>query len=241
MNSKKIIIIGATSGIGKALAEKYLKEGHTLGITGRREDLLKEIVARFPESCLFSAFDITEESAVQAFNSLARRLGSVDIVIVNSGVGNWNPKNEWEIDRITIETNVTGFARMSMTAFELFLKQGFGHLVGVSSVASYFGYGKAAAYNASKSFVSNYLSGLRHRAKLSKKKIYVTDIQPGFITTPLIANRKEVVGAISAEKMADIVVPKLEYHPKVLIVPFRWRFAVWLVKLLPDSIIQRFS
>ncbi|TNE71946.1 SDR family NAD(P)-dependent oxidoreductase [bacterium] len=238
---KNIIIIGATSGIGRALALAYLKKGYQVGVTGRRIELLQELVTLFPKTCLYSAFDITQETAIHAFQNLVLKMGSVDLVIVNSGIGNWNPRNEWEIDKNTIETNVTGFARMSMAAFSVFLNQGFGHLVGISSVASYFGYGKAAAYNASKSFVSNYLSGLRHRAILSKKDIFVTDIQPGFITTPLIANKQEVKGAISAERMAEIVIPKLERHPKIIIVPYRWKFAVLLAKILPDSLIQRMS
>lgn len=238
---QKIIIIGATSGIGKALALAYLNQGYSVGITGRREELLKEISSLFPESCFVQCFDINAENSEKQLQILAQRMGLVDVIIVNSGVGNWNPKNELEPDLTTIQTNVLGFTKMTLTAFQIFLKQGFGHVVGISSIASYFGYGKSAAYNASKAFVANYLSGLAHRATLSKKKIFVTDVQPGFIQTPLIENRKEVKWAISAERMADILIPKLDSHPRKIIIPMRWIFVSWIIRLLPDWMIQRFS
>lgn len=238
---QKVILIGATSGIGKALALAYLEQGNTVGITGRREENLKEIANQFPETCFMQCFDINAENSEKQLLTLAQRMGSVDIIIINSGVGNWNPKNELQPDLTTIQTNVLGFSKMTLTAFQIFLKQGFGHIVGISSIASYFGYGKSAAYNASKAFDSNYLSGIAHRAKLSKKKIYVTDVQPGFIQTPLIEKRKEVKWAISAEKMAQILIPKLDSHPSKIIIPARWIFVSWLLRLIPDSMIHRFS
>ena len=238
---KKVIIIGASSGIGKSLATSYLQMGFSVGITGRREIELNEIAKAYPDSCFVHVFDVTQEDSNDALKNLFKRMGRVDIVIVNSGIGNWNPKNEVQIDIDTINVNVVGFTRMAMTAFELLLKQGEGHLVGVSSIASYFGYGKAAAYNASKAYVANFLSGLQHRAKLSKKKIFVTDVQPGFIQTPMIENRKEPFGIISSDRFAELMIRKLESHPRKIILPFRWRPITWLLKLIPDSVIQAFS
>ena len=238
---KSVIIVGATSGIGKALALKYLSLGVKTGITGRRLSELNSIKDQYPDNCFISNFDICENNSENHLYTLAREMGEIDLIIVNSGVGNYNPKNSIEIDLETIETNVVGFTRMAKATFRIFLDQGFGHLVGVSSVAGNFGYGRAAAYNASKAYVSNYLSGLRHRGKLSKKKIYVTDIQPGFIRTPLIDNRKEAFGIISAEEFAEITINKLRKKTRRIIVPFRWFWAVLLLKLLPDWLIQKYS
>jgi len=236
-----VIIVGATSGIGKALALKYLSLGVKTGITGRRLSELNLIKDQYPENCFLSNFDICELHAENHLYTLAQEMGEIDLIIVNSGVGNYNPRNIIEIDLQTIETNVVGFTRMAKAGFRIFLEQGFGHLVGISSVAGNFGYGRAAAYNASKAYVSNYLSGLRHRGKLSKKKIHVTDVQPGFIQTPLIDNRKEAFGIISAEEFAEITVKQLRKKPRRIIVPFRWFWAVLVLKILPDWLIQKYS
>lgn len=239
MEQKKIVIIGASSGIGKALAEEYCQQGWLVGITGRRNQLLEEIYTKFPSQIFTQAFDITIEGSEQFLFELCEKMGTIDLIVVNSGIGNKNLSNSIAPDLLTINTNVTGFTRMTMAAFQIFKRQGFGHLVGISSVAAHFGYGKAAAYNASKAFVSTFLSGIRHRAKLAKLDISITDCQPGFIETPLIATKSEVFGSISSEQFARLFFKKIQTNPNVMILPSRWKFAVWITKMIPDSLLQK--
>lgn len=235
---KSVIIIGATSGIGKSLAFEFFNKGWKVGITGRREALLASMKQQVPDFYC-SCFDITQTQSEEALRILANEMGHVDMIVINSGVGNFNPNWKTELDLQTIETNVTGFTRMAMTSLQIFIQQGNGHLVGISSVAGHFGFGKAAAYNASKAFVSRYLSGLCHRLKRTSVSIYITDCQPGFIETPMIAGKKEPFGVISSEEFARQFVSAIQSRPRTLILPRRWIVAVWLAKLLPDSIIQK--
>ena len=92
MNKKTIIIIGATSGIGRALFEKYAAEGNCMGIVGRRENLLDELYQQHPDNAFTSAADITKREEIeQAIHMLCAKLKHIDLAIVCSGTGDLNP------------------------------------------------------------------------------------------------------------------------------------------------------
>ena len=237
-----VIIIGATSGIGEALARLYIKKEYIVGLTGRRENKLKALQEELGKDSFIQPMDVADvESSVEAFHSLVTKMGvSPDVVILNAGVGNYNKAYDLTPDLETIDINIKGFAALAQTAYQEMKKRGHGTLVGVSSVASYFGYGRAAAYNASKAFVTRYLSGIRHKARLDDWRLHVVDIRPGFIETPMIENRPAFL-VISAEKCAQIMYKAICRGKKVAHVPGRWFWIGLLIRLIPDSIIQRFG
>lgn len=236
---KKAIIIGATSGIGRALATKLNERRYMVGITGRRVALLEEVQAHLSENTETEPMDVTEpEIARQKFNTLVERLGSVDLVILSAGVGYTDESNSWPHIQKTVETNALGFAAIADAAFRQFEKAKGGHLVGITSVAAVRENGAAPAYHASKSFASCYLAGLRHRAVRSELPIKITDIRPGFVDTAM-AKGDGLFWVATPEKAASQILRAIERDRHTAYITRRWRGVASLLKVLPDWLYHR--
>src|SRR5215470_16844670 len=183
---KRAIVIGASSGIGKEIAIALCQRGFAIGLMARRIDLLEELRSNLPNPAFSRQADISDYSCAMAIlQSLIEEMGGVDLIVISSGTGFINPDLNWAMEKETLDVNVAGFAAMANVAFHHFVQAGRGHLVGISSVAAIRGSGVAPAYSASKAFVSNYLEGLRIRARNAGLPILVTDIQPGFVDTAM--------------------------------------------------------
>ena len=174
--SKSAIIIGASSGIGLALAKELSCRDYRLGLAARRLELLEAHAASDPQVEIVRRLDLTDPAAPDVLEEMIAALGGVDLVIISSGTGHLNPGLAWEPESETIGTNVTGFTRLATAAIHAFEKQGRGHLVGISSVAALRGAAEAPAYGASKAFISRYLQALHFRARSSGLPIRVTDV-----------------------------------------------------------------
>ena len=236
---KSAIVVGATSGIGRALAELLVADGYLVGITGRRQELLEEIRQLQGDAVCWRTMDIcAPQGARETFTSLVEELGGVDLVIISSGVGVINPELLWEPEARTIATNVTGFAALATAAMNCFIDQGYGHLVGISSVAALRGNWGAPAYNASKAFVTNYLEGLRIKAARTRLPIHVTDILPGFVDTPM-AQGEGLFWVASPPKAAAQIFAAIKGKKRRAYITRRWRLIAWLMQLLPDFIHER--
>ena len=124
------------------------------------------------------------------FEELADRMDKVDLIVHNSGIGENNFDLDWETDLPTLNTNVMGATRVYQLSYNYFKKQGYGHLVGITSMASLVGNRHVPAYHASKAFQSNYIESLWMKAKRTKKaKIHVTNILPGYVDTDIITGK----------------------------------------------------
>src|SRR5687768_11342460 len=115
----KIVIIGASSGIGKALAELYLREGHQVGITGRRKTLLEAFAQSWPGNCFFEAFDVTGEENLGHVQRLIDTLGGIDLLIYSSGFGTPSGHLEVATEISTTCTNVNGFVEIASFTFNV--------------------------------------------------------------------------------------------------------------------------
>lgn len=171
---QRIIIVGASSGIGRELAKKYALEGNVVGVTGRRTDLLQELTRSFKGRIIDATFDVTADTNKEQLEALIKRLGGLDLLIISAGTGEPSKDLDWEIDRTTVQTNVNGFVEIANRGFNYFVQQGKGHLVVISSIAAVRGGSWAPAYNASKAFQSSYFEGLAFKAAKMKKQVYVT-------------------------------------------------------------------
>ena len=181
-----IIIIGATSGIGKALFEKYIKEGNRLGIVGRRMHLLDELNHQHPSNTYTATADITKQDEIeQAISSLQKEIGSINLAIVCSGIGESNPSLDYNVERSTIDTNVTGWTFVVDMLYNIFEQQGHGHLLAITSAGGLRGEPMAPAYSATKAYQINYMEALRKKAYKAGGKITVTDVRPGLVDTAM--------------------------------------------------------
>ena len=233
------IVVGASSGIGAALARSLSKHGYRVGLAARRIDLLEQVRAELPNPGFVKAIDIAQpEQAMASLRELAAEVGDVELYVVNAGVGFLNPQLEWSKERSTIEVNVLGFTAMVNAALHALEDRGSGHLVGVSSIAAIRGGRAAPAYNASKAFVSNYLEGIRQRCHRSGLPITVTDIQPGFVATAM-AQSPLLFWVASAEQAAEQIFAAIRRRKRHAYVIRRWRLVAWLLRGLPAAWYQR--
>ncbi|MFC4246288.1 SDR family NAD(P)-dependent oxidoreductase [Natribaculum luteum] len=231
------IVVGASSGIGEALARELAADGYEVGLTARRTERLKEIGAELPTKAYVATMDVTDaDRAREAFDDLVDAMQSVDLVVISAAVGHLNHDLEWEPERETIDVNVRGFAAIATAAMTHFDDRGTGHLVGISSVAAVFGNGGAPAYNASKAFVSTYLEGLRHRQAGRKGDVTITTVEPGFVDTDLAMGEFWMCSPETAARQILRAVDRGRDH---VYVTRRWRLVAWLLKALPERALQR--
>ena len=237
---KKMIITGATSGIGEALAREAHNQGYTLGLTGRRVDRLESIQKELGERVFIRRMDVTDfEDAKKGMLKLADEMGGMDIIVLNAGISNYQGSSVLEMEQKVIDVNVSGFVQLANTAYEYFKKQGHGHIVGVSSIASLFGYGLSAPYSASKAFISTYMQGYRHKARRVDADIVITDIKPGFVESEMTDGKKGMFWVATAEKAAVQMMHAIRKRKNHAYITKRWRFAAWLIKLTPNWVIDR--
>ncbi len=227
------LIIGASSGIGLALAKVLSRKGFRLGLAARRKDLLESHAASDDGVVCAESMDVASPRSVETFREMGRVLGQVDYVYFVAGVGHINEGLDWPPEEETIEINVKGFARLCGEIIHLFEQQGHGHLVGVSSLAALRGSAEAPAYGASKAFMSRYLQALRFRAKKSGRPIFVTDVRPGFVDTAMM-KADSPFWVATPEKAARQIVAVVERRRGVAYITRRWSLIAALLKLLPD-------
>ena len=147
---KRAIVIGATSGIGRGLAEELAARGYRVGLVGRREALLREIAAADPAAYSCAVADVTQpDAALAALDGLVAVLDGLELCIVAAGTGDLNPDLDFTVEASAIRTNILGWTAVVDWACRLFERQRGGHLVVISSVGGLRGSGAAPAYNAS--------------------------------------------------------------------------------------------
>jgi short-subunit dehydrogenase len=236
---RKAIIVGASSGIGRELARLLASRGYMLGLVARRGPLLADLQGELAGIGIIKVIDLRDgANAERALNELMDSLGSVDLVVISAGIGYINPDLDPGMELETIATNVTGFTIAATVTFRRFLRQGFGHLVGISSIAALRGSAEAPAYNASKAYVSNYLEGLRKKAARSAATVFVTDIQAGFVDTAM-AQGEGLFWVAPVTRAATQILQAIEAKRPHAYVTKRWRLVAWLVKCLPRIVYDR--
>ena len=228
-----ILIIGATSGIGRALFEKYVSDGNHLGIVGRRANLLEELQLQHPDNTFAYAADISKQDEVeQAIHTLCEKLGNIDIAIVCSGIGNLNPSLVYALEHPTIETNVKGWTFVIDMIYHIFEKQGYGHLVAITSIGGLRGEPMAPAYSATKAYQINYMEALRKKAFKSGEHITVTDIRPGLVDTAM-AKGEGLFWVMPVDKVAHQIYAAIRRKKSKAYVTKRWHVLGIINKNLP--------
>jgi short-subunit dehydrogenase len=238
------VITGASSGIGWSLARELARQGCKLGLIARRQAELSQLAEEIRQSggvAAAAVADVGERSQVlAAVEEVRRRLGPVDIMIANAGVGmpTWlDPVNIGDVERM-FRVNVLGAVYSIEAVLPEMLRRGRGHLAGVSSLGSYKGLPGESAYCASKAALNVYLEGLR--IQLRGRGIAVTTICPGFIRTPMTAvNKFAMPWLLEADEAAQRIVRALARRKKVFNFPWQMALVMKAARWLPDWLIAR--
>lgn len=237
----KVIISGASSGLGKALAHHYAAMGATLGLIARRSDLLEGLAAELPDVSIYPA-DVTNASAVEVIaQDFMGRHGCPDIVIANAGVSR-GTLTEYAEDREVfadiLAINVTGMVNLFQPFIAGMRFRGRGSLVGIASVAGYRGLPGSGAYSASKAAAMTYLESLR--VEMHRSGVSVITICPGYIVTPMTANNPFPMPFIlTVEDAAKKIVRTIESRTLFSVIPWQMSIIAKALRLLPNFLYDR--
>ncbi|GAS86423.1 SDR family oxidoreductase [Mycolicibacterium brisbanense] len=249
MTRQKILITGASSGLGAGMARQFAAKGRDLALCARRTDRLDELKAELADrhpyiKVAVAALDVNDHEAVpRVFGELSEELGGIDRVIVNAGIGKGWPLGEGKpwANKATLETNLVAGLVQIESALEMFKKSGSGHLVLISSVLGNSGVpGGKAAYCASKAGMSSLGESLR--AEYDKGPIRVTVIEPGYIESEMTARSNTTMLMVDNETGVRAMVEAIEKEKGRAVVP-RWPWAplTQVLRLLPPKYTKRFA
>lgn len=234
---KKILIMGASSGIGLRVAEEFAKRGVSVGLAARHTEKFRQLKEKYPDMVVYESIDITHNDAPKKMNELIEKMGGMDIYFHVSGIGYENleldPAREFQV----IQTNLAGFARMLSAAYDYFRdNKRPGRIAAVTSVAGTNGIGKMAAYSASKKGAQTYMTALEQLANNEKVDIKFTDIRPGWIRTPLLMQDKEYPLEMDLDYAVPLIIKAIVRHPRVVVIDWRWDVIVGLWRTIPNSL-----
>lgn len=233
---KRCIILGASSGIGKAVAEQLIAQGWTVGVAARRTELLDKIKALAPERVTTKAIDVNQENATALCAELIEEMGGIDLFFYSVGIGWQNPNLEEEKELKTIQTNALAFTRMMGFAFRYFADNNAeGHIACISSIAGTKGLGAAPAYSATKAMQTTYIQALEQQALKRKLKTHFTNIQPGFVDTELLSGTHFPL-LMQPEKVAKSIIKALNKRKHKVVIDTRWSIITTLWSILPNWI-----
>lgn len=232
------LITGGSTGIGADLARSLVKRGVRVAIAARRRDVLIALAAELGRETVIIEADLCDPYRAKAVVEEAHdRLGRLDLVVANAGMGSNKPSGALEVDHIVdvLRLNVLGACATVTAAIPFMIAQGGGHLAGVTSLAGMRGLPTSAAYSASKAAFSTFLESLR--VDLRRHGIRVTDIRPGFVDTPL--SRKNdfwMPFLLGSGEAAERIVGALERERSVFAFPWPTATAMRLVRLIPNAV-----
>ncbi len=235
---KKVVIMGATSGIGLNVAERLASDGMRVAIAGRKVEVMRELQQKYPGRIVYSRIDVTQDDAPERLRDLIRRLGGMDVYFHVAGIGYGNDELEIDKEVATMQTNVVGFTRMVDVAFRYFRDEraGFGQIAAITSVAGTNGIGHLAAYSASKKFQQTYLRALNQLSTIQNLHIRFTDIRPGWIRTPLLEDDRNYPMIMQLPYVVPRIVRALRRRARVAVVDWRWNLLVGLWRLVPNAL-----
>jgi short-subunit dehydrogenase len=225
---KRVILVGATDGIGKALAEHYASEGSWVAIVGRDaaklETLRADLAGRYPDATVKGVVcDLTDRSRLEpAYREAVSAIGHCDLFIYCAGilVEGDGEASDGVADALTFDVNTVSAALMLGLAANDFRIARRGTLVGISSIAGDRGRKRNPAYCASKSALTTYLEGLRNR--LAPFGVKVVTVKPGYVSTKMIAGKKGVFWAAPVDVAARTIARRVARGHEVFYVYRRW-------------------
>ena len=244
---RRAIIIGASSGIGAALARRLAAEGYTLALLARREELLTAVCAGINSAAgeiraVAYIHDVTDYAAApNLLQKIVADLGGLDLFIYNAGISipSGMKHYEFEKDRHVTEVNYLGALAWLNPVASLFYNLQGGQIVGISSVAGERGRVGNPSYNASKAALTCYLESLRNR--LTRRGVHVLTVKPGYVLTDMAAGVKNPLFAIPAERAAADICKAIRKRKQEIYTAPIWRLVMLVVRNIPSLVFRRLS
>jgi short-subunit dehydrogenase len=236
----RIVITGASSGIGEALARHYARDGSTLGLISRRNVDSQGL----PGEVVSYAVDVTDEAALTAAaQDFIRRFGAPDLVIANAGIATGTEGAEIrDVAKLRkiLETNVVGLAA-TLAAFAPTMRTaGRGTLAGIASVAGFRGLAGNGAYSASKSAAIKWMESLR--AELYGRGVSVVCICPGYIDTPMTrVNRFRMPFLLSVDEAARRIARAIAAKRRLAVIPWQMALLSVPLRMMPGWLFDRLA
>lgn len=244
---KRALIIGASSGIGAALARLLAAQGYTLALVARRAERLADLRAEINAAAgevrvMIYPHDVTHTDEVPAlFRRILADLGGLDLCVYVAGLLIPVERDEFDFEKDAAMTavNYVGALAWLNPAAAIFQGMQQGTIVGIGSVAGDRGRVGAPAYNASKAALHTYLEALRNR--LTRRGVHVLTVKPGFVRTDMLQHSPRTFWVISPEKAAAAIYRAILRRKQVVYVPARWAVLMWLIRHIPSFLFRRLS
>lgn len=238
----RVVITGASSGIGAALARHYGRQGAELALIGRRRNALEQLAASLPTRCSVYSLDVRDEtSLLAAARDFLARNGCPDIVFANAGVsvGTLTEHSEdLAVFAETMETNVLGIVRTFQPFIACMRERRRGALVGIASVAGYRGLPGGGAYSASKAAAIAYLESLR--TELRGTGVQVTTICPGYVATPMTENNPYPMPfRMSPDDVANKIAALVRRGAAYAVIPWQMAIVARVLHVMPNWLYDR--
>ena len=242
---KTAIIVGASSGLGEAIAKQLGRKGWKLALVARRKEKLEELADQIGQGPakrpLVYAHDVTKYSEVPAlFNKIVEDLGGLELFVQTAGImPDIGPEEyDFDKDKRMVEVNLLGTIAWCNEAADLFTRLQAGTILGVGSVAGDRGRHAMPVYGATKGAQAIYLESLRNR--LASRGVRVVTIKPGPIATPMTEGLGNLPFMISATKAAQVSVDAaLSGKSKTVYVPWRWTIIMAVIRAIPSFIFRK--
>ncbi len=239
------LVIGASSGIGAAVACRLAAAGTRVALVARRRDELEELTAQIntaagEDRAMCRVHDVRNtDEAAGLFQEIARDLGGLDLVVYAAGVMHPVAFDEFNIgkDLDIIDVNLRGAIAWLDPAAERFSRLGGGTIVGIGSVAGDRGRSGNPAYCTAKAGFHTYLEAIRNR--VARDGVNVVTIKPGFVDTAMTRGLDGLFWLISADRAAEIILSKARRGAVVAYVPARWRWVMLVIRSIPSFIFRR--
>ena len=241
------LIIGASSGLGAALARRLVREGYTLALISQRKDELNELCASMNAEAgktvvLPYVHDVTHYDEVpELLRRIVADLGGLDLAAYVAGVMFVPRLDEYNsgADLQMVQVNLMGAIAWLNPIAEMFQAAGRGQIVGISSVAGDRGRVSNPAYNASKAGLSNYLEALRNR--LSRHGVNVLTVKPGMMKTQMLEGVKNPVFPVTPEEAADQIYKAMRSRKQQIYIGWIWKWIMLVVRNVPSVVFRRMT
>lgn len=234
--------MGASSGIGLALAETLASRGVRVGLAARKTEKLEALKQLYPDNVEFAAIDVTKKGAIQHLHHLITLLGGMDIYIHVAGIGYENPDLDPEKEVNIFETNTIGFVRCVSAAYNYFRDNCIkGQIVCITSVAGTNGIARLSAYSASKAACQKWLTALQQLTAANGSGITITDIRPAWIRTPLLNADKHYPMEMTLDYALPRILKAIVEKKRVAVIDWRWDILVGLWRAIPNVIYTKIN